>query len=86
MSGIQAKQDRIYSMHVKDRKSKANGGENMPWGEGDTPITQALQLLKKNKLKFPASIELEYAVPENSDAIKEVATCVEYCRRALETV
>ena len=83
---IQAKHDRIYSMHVKDRKSKANGGDNMPWGEGDTPITQVLQLMKKNKLKFPASIEMEYTVPENSDAVKEVASCVEYCRRALEAV
>lgn len=83
---IQAKQDRIYSMHVKDRKSKANGGDNMPWGEGDTPITQVLQLMKKNKLKFPASIEMEYTVPENSDAVKEVASCVEFCRRALEAV
>jgi hypothetical protein len=73
-------------MHLKDRKSKANGGDNMPWGEGDTPIVQTLQLLKKFKLKFPGTIELEYPVPEDSDAIKEVATCVDYCRRALEAI
>lgn len=81
---LESKHERIYSMHVKDRKSKANGGDNMPWGEGDTPIVQVLQLMKKNKYKFPASIELEYTVPEGSDAIKEVAKCVEYCRKALE--
>jgi len=81
---LESKHDRIYSMHIKDRKSKANGGENMPWGEGDTPITQALQLLRKNKYKFPASIEMEYKVPEGSDAVKEVAKCVEYSKMALE--
>lgn len=81
---IEAKHDRIYSMHIKDRKSKANGGDNMPWGEGDTPVGDVLQFLKKNKYKFPATIEMEYTVPESSDAVKEVAKCVDFCRKALE--
>lgn len=83
---IHAKYDRIYSMHIKDRKSKDNGGDNMPWGEGDTPIVQVLQTMRKHKLKFPATIELEYTIPSDSDAVKEVALCVEYCKRALEVV
>jgi sugar phosphate isomerase/epimerase len=81
---IQSKHDHIYSMHMKDRKSKANGQENMPWGQGDTPIVDILQLLRKNKYKFPATIELEYDIPEGSDAVKEVAKCLDYCRKALE--
>ena len=81
---LEAKHDRIYSMHIKDRKSKANGGDNMPWGTGDTPIVPVLQLMKKNKYSFPATIELEYQIPEGSDAVKEVAKCVDYCRKALE--
>jgi sugar phosphate isomerase/epimerase len=56
----------------------------MPWGEGDTPIVKVLQLMKKNGYKFPATVEMEYDVPEGSDAVKEVAKCVEYCRKALE--
>ncbi len=83
---IKAKHSRIYSMHIKDRKSKDNGGDNMPWGEGDTPIVQVFQLMRKDKLKFPATIELEYPVPDDSDAVKEVALCVDYCRRALELI
>jgi hypothetical protein len=43
-----------------------------------------LQLMKKNKYSFPATIELEYQVPEGSDAVKEVAKCVDYCKKALE--
>lgn len=80
---ITAKHDHIVSMHVKDRKSKANGGANVVWGEGDTPITAALELMRKNKYKFPATIELEYEIPAGSDAVKEVAKCVEYARKSL---
>jgi sugar phosphate isomerase/epimerase len=80
---ILKKNKHIMSMHVKDRKSKANGGNNVVWGEGDTPIVQALQLLRKNKYKFPATIELEYPIPEGSDAVKETAKCVEFARKAL---
>jgi sugar phosphate isomerase/epimerase len=81
---LESKHERIYSMHVKDRKSKDNGGDNMPWGEGDTPIMDVLQLVKKNKYKFPATIEMEYKVPDDSDAVKEVAKCVDYCKEAIE--
>ena len=80
---LESKHDHIYSMHLKDRKSKANGGANVVWGEGDTPIVQVLQLMKNNKYKFPATIELEYPVPEASDPVKEVAKCLEFCRKAL---
>jgi hypothetical protein len=44
---------------------------------------QILQLVKKNKWKMPATIELEYEIPEGSDAVKEVRKCLEYCERAL---
>lgn len=80
---IEAKHKHILSMHTKDRKSKANGGANMPWGQGDTPIVEVLQLMRRNKYKFPATIELEYDIPAGSDAVKETAKCVEYARKAL---
>jgi sugar phosphate isomerase/epimerase len=81
---LEAKHDRIYSTHLKDRKSKANGGANMPWGEGDTPLVAALQLMRNNHYTFPGTIEMEYDVPAGSDAVKEVAKCVEYAKNALE--
>ncbi len=80
---IEKQHNHIVSMHTKDRKSKANGGANMPWGQGDTPILEVLQLMKKNKYKFPATIELEYDIPGGSDAVKETAKCVEYAKKAL---
>ena len=77
--------DRVSSFHLKDRTTPKNCGLNLAWGTGETPIKQILQLVKKNKWKIPASIELEYNVPEGSDAVKEVKKCVEYCRVALTT-
>lgn len=80
---IRAKHDRITSFHVKDRKTKENGGANLPWGQGDTPIKEILNLLKEKKYDIPASIELEYTVPEGSDAVKETKKCLAYARAAL---
>lgn len=72
---------RILSLHIKDRK--VNNGPNMPFGEGDTPLGLILQLMKKKKVSFPADIELEYPIPEGSDAVAEVKKCVDYCRKTL---
>ncbi|MCF0048798.1 twin-arginine translocation signal domain-containing protein [Dyadobacter sp. LJ53] len=80
---IETKHDHIVSMHVKDRKNKENGGANVVWGQGDTPITAALELMRARKYKFPATIELEYEIPAGSDAVRETAKCVEYARKAL---
>jgi sugar phosphate isomerase/epimerase len=74
---------RITSMHLKDRKFPENGGANMPWGQGDTPIKEALQLMKKEGYKFPATIELEYAPPAGSDSEKEIVKCLAYAKAAL---
>ena len=81
---IEAKHDRITSMHIKDRKNKVNGTKNMPWGEGDTPLKEVLTLLKTKKYKIPASIELEYDIPAGSDAVKETKKCFEYAKAILE--
>jgi sugar phosphate isomerase/epimerase len=78
---IDKHRDRVISLHLKDRKK--NNGPNMPFGEGDTPIAGVLQFMKKNKLTFPADVELEYKVPKTSDAVTEVATCVQFCKKAL---
>lgn len=80
---IKQKHERIVSMHIKDRKSKANGGANLLWGTGDTPIAQALKLIRDNKYKFPATVEFEYKIPEGSNSVKEVKKCLEFCKNVL---
>lgn len=81
---IEARHDRISSMHLKDRKLKSNGGANLPWGQGDTPIREILLLLKEKKYKIPVSIELEYKIPEGSDAVQEVRKCLNYAKAILD--
>jgi sugar phosphate isomerase/epimerase len=70
--------DRIVSLHIKDRKR--DQGDNLPFGEGDTPIVQVLRLLRDRKWDIPAQIEYEY---KGEDTNKEVARCLEYCKKAL---
>lgn len=75
--------DRICSFHLKDRKSKENGGANVPWGQGDTPIARILQSVRQHRYTMPATIEMEYEVPAGSTPVAEVRTCVDFCRRVL---
>lgn len=75
--------DRISHLHLKDRKKGSSGGDNVPWGQGDTPLAEVLQLLKAEQYPITAMIELEYPIPEGSDVLAEMARCVEYCREAL---
>lgn len=81
---VKDKHTRISSMHLKDRQNPDNGKANMPWGQGDTPIIEVLQLMRDNKYKFPATAELEYEIPTGSDAVQELNKCLEYCRKALQ--
>lgn len=70
--------DKIVTLHIKDRKK--NQGPNVPFGEGDTPIREVLQLLKNRKYAIPAMIEYEY---KGDDTVAEVRRCFEYCKQAL---
>jgi sugar phosphate isomerase/epimerase len=77
---IEKYHNKMISLHLKDRD--ASGG-NLPWGEGQTPIKEVLQLLKREKWPIYADIELEYKVPEGSSSVAEVAKCVQFCKAAL---
>jgi sugar phosphate isomerase/epimerase len=77
---IEKYHEKIISLHLKDRTA---GGANLPWGQGQTPIKEVLQLLKNEKWPIYADIELEYRVPQGSDAVTEVARCVQFCKEAL---
>ncbi len=75
---IEQNHKRITNLHLKDRKK--NDGPNTPWGEGDTPIKQVLQLLKQKKYDIPANIEYEY---RGEDAVAEVRKCFQFIKDAL---
>jgi sugar phosphate isomerase/epimerase len=73
--------DRITHVHVKDRK--LNNGATVPFGQGDTPIKEVLQLMRDNKWRFQATIEFEYPVPPGSDRMTEIAKAIQYCKECL---
>lgn len=78
---IQKHHQRITHVHLKDRKF--HDGPNTPFGQGDTPIIEVLQLLRDKRWEIQATIEFEYKVPSDSDRMKEIARALAYCRKAL---
>jgi len=78
--------DRIFSIHLKDKTGKDSepANTNMSWGTGETPLGDILKLIQENKWPIYCDIELEYPVPDDSDAVKETTKCVEYCKEILE--
>lgn len=80
---LAAHHDRIPHIHVKDRRLGTNGGANMPFGQGDTPIREVLQTIRDNKWNIQATIEFEYPVPEGSTRIAELQKTLAYCRDVL---
>jgi len=78
---IKEHHERVTHVHLKDRKK--DNGPNMPFGQGDTPIKEILLMMKKEKFKFQATIEMEYPVPEGSTLLAEIGKCVKYCQEIL---
>ena len=70
----------ILTLHIKDRKK--NHGANLPFGEGETPIKEVLQVLKTKHYPIPAMIEYEYGT-QGLDTVAEVKKSFEYMKAAL---
>lgn len=77
--------DRIFSIHLKDRTANGHGRKNLPFGQGETPLKGLFALMKKEGYRFHCDIELEYKIPEGSDAVKEVDISREYCKKFILT-
>ena len=69
----------ITNLHLKDRKK--HQGDNTPWGQGETPIREVLQLLKREKWPIRAYIEYEYK--GQGTPVEEVKKCLAYAKQAL---
>ncbi|HHU98172.1 MAG TPA: sugar phosphate isomerase/epimerase [Petrimonas sp.] len=77
--------DRIASLHLKDKTGPNNPvrDQNQVWGQGETPLKEVLQLVRDQGWPIYCDIELEYPVVPWSSSVKEVRTCMEYCRQIL---
>ncbi len=77
--------DKIVNLHLKDRLKnhpEPHTDQNTTeFGKGDAPIKEILQLMKREKYPFAATIEYEYK--SDRPAIDEVKRCLDYARGAL---
>ena len=69
----------VTNLHIKDRRK--NQGDNVPWGTGDTPIREVLQLLKRER--WPIRAYLEYEHRGAAGPVDEVKACYAFARQAL---
>ncbi|HQK54173.1 MAG TPA: TIM barrel protein, partial [Sedimentibacter sp.] len=83
---IEKYHDRIPMIHIKDKTGPKSDppNTNRPFGKGETPIADVLLLIKKKQWPIDVFVELEYPIPEGSDAAKEVTKCIEYMRNIIE--
>lgn len=70
---------KIATLRLKDRRKTT--GENLPWGEGDTPIREVLRLAKQEAWPIRSYVEYDYAGP--AGAIDEVKKCLAYASAAM---
>jgi sugar phosphate isomerase/epimerase len=69
----------ITSLHLKD--CRRNGGDAVAWGQGDTPIREVLQLLKRERWPIRAYVAYEYR--GDGTPVEEVKRCFAYANQAL---
>ncbi|MDR1201689.1 MAG: sugar phosphate isomerase/epimerase [Tannerellaceae bacterium] len=81
--------EHIVSIHIKDYTGPKSTPPrtNRIWGQGETPLREFLLYIKSNAGKpgWPVhcDIELSYDIPEGSDAVTEVARCLEFVKNIL---
>ncbi len=82
---IERLHDRIISLHLKDKTGPKGTppNTNQAWGKGEMPIADVLRLIQRQNWPIYCDIELEYDVPQGSDAAEEVAKCVQYAKGIL---
>src|SRR5207249_9427816 len=70
----------ITNLHIKDMK-RGVPESYVPWGTGDAPIRDVLQMLKKERWPIPAYIEYEYR--GEGSRVDEVKKCLAFTKAAL---
>ncbi len=76
---LQRHHDRVSSVHLGDRRK--NNGRSTPFGEGDAPIIQILQMIRDNR--WPIVVLLEFEHGTLRTGVEEVQLMFDYCKRAL---
>jgi sugar phosphate isomerase/epimerase len=71
--------ERTSAVHIGDRRR--DNGHSVPFGQGDSPIIEVLQLIRDNKWPITCLLEFEHGTLRNG--VQEVQIAYDYCKRAL---
>jgi sugar phosphate isomerase/epimerase len=84
---IEKYHSRIFSIHLNDDSGpeSATPDTYKIWGQGDTPLTDVLLLMKKhaNDDGWPKHGDIDDTTLTMANSVEEVKTYVEYCRKIL---
>jgi sugar phosphate isomerase/epimerase len=78
---IRENHDKITHLHIAD--GTKNHGNEVPFGQGDTPLKAVVNLLKDNHYNIVGMVELEYRNPPGSSCAIEVRKCLDYLEQAM---
>ena len=78
---IEKEHANITNLHMKDRLK--HGGENRPFGEGETNIVGVLHLLRDKHYAIPAFVEYEYLGQGSPE--EEIAKALQYEEKILQS-
>ncbi len=72
--------DKFVSLHLKDRKKDKT---SVPWGEGDSPVREALLLIQEKKYPIMGYIDCDYPTAPGGDRVADVKKCLAYAKSVL---
>jgi len=79
--------DRIFSIHLNDNLGPGSAAPDTSkiWGQGQTPLTDVLLLLKKHAKdnEWPKHADIDDTALTMASSVEEVKFDVEYCRKVL---
>jgi sugar phosphate isomerase/epimerase len=73
--------DKFISLHLKDRKKDKT---SVPWGEGDSPVREALLLIQEKKYPILGYIDCDYPTAPGGDRVADVKKCLAYAKSVLK--
>ena len=79
LASIRDRHTAIASLYLKD--CRASGGGADSWGDGETPIRRALQLVQRER--WPIRAYVEYEDRGAGTPVDEVKRCLAYAKQAL---
>lgn len=84
LSFLAAHADRVTHVHLGERRLSDGA---VPWfGQGDAPIREVLQAMRREAWSFQATVEIAYDLATEAEQMAEIARAIAYCQDACASV